>query len=144
MVPLPHWHAKGTTFSSVIAYRTNPRVRGARKVLFGLRTQQEPPMDGGQTAFAELVSSLRPDISIDLLTAVTGGRWQTAGVLSDFQPDVPWGNAVRFRPGNTSKQLTLPALGRWRDRLYTNLQRDKQLSKAPLRTIAPGEPPERA
>jgi hypothetical protein len=125
MVPLPRWHAKGTTFSTVMAYRTKPPAPGARRVLFGLRFLQEPPVAGGQSAFAELVSSLRPGLSLELLTATRGGDWLTAGVLSDFQPDVPWGNAVRYRPGNTSDRLALSAFGRWRDSLYAGLQRPK-------------------
>jgi hypothetical protein len=138
MVPWIRRHAKGTTFSSASAYRTKPPVPGARKVLFGLRFQHDPPQSGAETAFAELVCSLRPGISLDLLTAVAGDDWRRAGVLSDFQPDVPWGNAVRFRPGNTSEHLTLPWLGRWRDAIY------KKRQTAPLEAVQPGEPLETA
>jgi hypothetical protein len=122
-VPVPRIHARGTTFTSAETYLVNPPVGNANRVFFGLHFEQDPPVAGAESAFAELVSTLRPSVSLELLTALPFGDWLSAGQLSDFQPDVPWGNAVRYRPGNTSSHLALTRLGRWRDSLYRGLQR---------------------
>jgi hypothetical protein len=122
-LPVPRVHATGTNFTTAMSYRTNPPVRGAPLVVFGLRFGLPPAARGAESAFAELVSSLRPNVTLELLTATSCGDWLAAGRLTDFQPDVPWGNAVRFRPGNTSDRLELTRFGQLRDSLYRQLQR---------------------
>jgi hypothetical protein len=122
-LPAPRRHAGGAVFSTSMSYRIDPAggSPGATRVRFGVHLGPVAPMRGIASAFPELVAAIGDDFSLNLLTAVGSGRWWQAGSLHDFRPDVPWGEVIRYRPGNTS-ELQLTVFGRWRDGLYRWLQ----------------------